>query len=213
MQEYLKCLIEQFKLAKGIKTVDINSSAFLSEFNGWLNERKSMINDYLELLDDMNVDFDNPKCVEINKGKYDSSVLHNYSTTIITPYMDSNNKRIINGRVEAIDSRPAIIRNINGGIYVKSISRDLLQSYMIFNPYEMEALSYWDDIHNSNEANIIVGMFGNLSDKDFKFKVSSLRRLKDRLLSPYKFEETIIDGNYFSVVSSGGKVKNKFLVK
>ena len=86
MEKYISLLIEQFKQATGIKNVDINSQSFMLEFSEWIKSRHSISNNYLDLLEYMELSqISYPDTVEVGKGQYDS-IVKPFNTTIITPH-------------------------------------------------------------------------------------------------------------------------------
>ena len=76
IEKYLSLLIEQYKQATGIKNVDINSQSFMSEFSEWIKSRQNISNNYLDLLEYMELSqISDPDTAEVGKGQYDILIL------------------------------------------------------------------------------------------------------------------------------------------
>ena len=208
MEKYFELLIEQFKEAKGItKEVDTKSTSFISEFSGWINYINSISSNYRELLEYMKLyNYVDSDTVEIGKGKFDS-IVKSYPTTIATPYSNGlktmPNKSVITADFRVNDSKPVFVTANENGIknFMPFVS-NLYSTFMTQNPYKSVNIKNWEDLHNSNNYKIIVGMFGNRNDKDKTKKLNTLKSLRDKLQTGYKEEYAVINDSYCYVIAS-----------
>ena len=193
--KYIDDLVEQFIKANGITKYNY-SREFLREFSDWVQERQKQSKDYVYLLKQMGIDISNYSTAEIGKTSFDS-IGRNYYTTLITPYVYGFEQR--NNLIESqfnVDSEGQIYPNSSNLFYIKQ--------YMTFNPYNEQCIKNWDILHNNN-FNIIVGVFGKETDKDFQEKIEQLEKFKLLLVNNYAHEETTINGTYCKVIASRKK--------
>lgn len=195
MDEYEKLLIKQFISATGIK--NDNSARFYKKFKIWLENIKILNEKYLDVLCDMNFDYNKAYCAEIGKGKDDSVVYNTSNTTIITPYgsdmFDAKN-RIITSKLFATNAGKL---NIN----TKLITIPEITTFMTQNPYKLYDLGVFSELHNGGKK-IIVGVFGNNEDKDIVKKSKQIQNLKCKLDGNYTSMCGLTEGFYFSVVAT-----------
>lgn len=85
---YYDMLVKSFLSAKGLKSsnIDLNSESFVSEFAGWVKERRKIGLDYLSFIEPL-VKLNSIKEVvaEIGKGESDTLITGD-SHIIITPF-------------------------------------------------------------------------------------------------------------------------------
>ena len=211
MEKYLENVIRQFKHANNIRGVDSNSSGFKSEFNAWLNERKTHEDEYLKFLYYMELySISDSKTSEIGKGTFDT-IVKDFDTTIITPYSKgiilSDMSRIINANFKVCENEPILERIEKGNIQVNPINSPTPLTFMTQNPYTPDLIDNWEQLHNSQKHNILVGIYGSIYDKDIKTKTSQLEEFIQKLNKPYNEEHTVIGDTYCYAVASENKVK------
>ena len=213
---YLNYLIEQFKQATGTKNIDINSQLFISEFSEWIRSRQNISENYLNLLEYMELyRFADPDTAEIGKGQYDS-IVKPFDTTIITPHSEGletlDQSRIITSDFRVFDGTPVLTKTNEKGInQIDPITSTTTLTFMTQNPYTPEQIRNWEQLHNSGENNIIVGIYGSIYDKDIEQKIKELEALRDKLYESYKEEHTVIDDTYCYAIASERMVKRLFL--
>ena len=208
MEKYLNLLIKQFKQATGIKNIDVNSQSFISEFSEWIKSRQDISRNYLALLDYMELSkvagYDT---TEIGKGRYDT-IVKPFNTTIITPHIAGleslGNERVINSEFVVIGNTPVLFGSNKNG---KPIDTSSTLTFMTQNPYTPFEIRNWEDLHNSGNYDIIVGIYGSINDKDVETKIRQLENLKSRLTDSFKEEETVINGAYYYAIASERMVK------
>ena len=185
--EYVNKLIEQFENATGIK--NSNTIGFVREFVEWLGERRNILDDYIEVLDYMDLDYNSSLTAEIGKGMNDSVALKNNNTKIITPYtygMKKNKNRIIQGEL----------------VYREKPNNNLnIDTFMTQNPYKN--ITGWNRINDKYQ--IIAGVYGKTFDRDRTKKIKMLKELKENLLYPYKEEYVRVKDSYYYVVATRKK--------
>lgn len=209
--EYIKYLAEQYALANGIKNIDLNSKAFLSEFNEWLGEVKRMSELYPSFLDSLDVNYNIVSAAEIGKGNYDSA-FKNFQTTIITDMPISvDKKRLVSSHFAVIDDEPTIINRTDSFFFHIPISPKKIATYLTQNPYYPELIEDWEKLSNKCGNSIVVGMYGRLIDKDREKKINNLKMLRDKLELDSKIVQATFDGNYYAALFT--KKKTKFLSK
>lgn len=208
---YIENLIKQYIDATGKKDVDINSKKFIQELYKWVNERSKLNSIYLEVLKSMNVDFSDSTSAEIGKGKFDSVVLSR-GTTVITPYAEEDLKFLSIGDVIQADFKVD-----NGNPVLVSSNNDVKPAngfyhFMTHNPYDFKSLENWVKLTYLKDVSITIGIFGKKHDKDFKYKLEFLKRLRDKLTCKYNEGHNIENDNYFFAVSTRygkEKIKNR----
>ena len=211
VDRYLDNLIVQFIQATGYKNKNVNSVGFKYEFLGWIEERKKISNKYLKLLDYMNLteDIDKESSVEVGKGKYDT-IVRSFKTNRITPYVeDLDEERTMNAIFKVMDGQPTLITN--NGLNIARIESNIPITFITQNPYNESLINGWSSLHNMGLNNIVVGMYGNINDKDMEQKIETLKALKDKLLREYQEEFSILDDSYCYAIASKTKknIKNK----
>ena len=150
---------------------------------------------FIFLLNEMNINIEDYTTAEIGKTSFDS-IGKNYYTTIITPYVYGfeQNTRLIESEFKVDYQGNPKISNDKGNL-------ELIQRYMMYNPYDEECFKNWDDLHNSGK-NIIVGVYGNVSDKDRVQKCALMSYFGYSLFNNYEIEETTINDTYCKVLAS-----------
>ena len=212
MEQYIKNLIEQFRLATGNKNTDLNSDAFITEFAGWIRSRQKIGKEYTYFLDYMELRFADPDCAEIGKGVYDT-VVKPFDTKLITPADQSFEKlkmkdRIITGNMRVYEECPVLVRHNIKGNRLDQIPNDIILTYITQNPFSQSSISGWEGLHNSGNNNIIVGIYGNVFDKDAESKIKLIEALKSKLSSDdFKEDYSTLDDKYFYAIGSQRMVK------
>lgn len=202
--EYIQKLMQQFISSQGIQNIDVNSIDFKKEFVMWIDERQKISDGYIKLLEKLKVPYNTSEMVEVGKGKYDSIVLNNGSTIMLTPYITQKiNNPLCNYRFTVEDMKPSVILN-NGNI--KSIP---LKSIMIHNPYDESDIYDWEKLFNHDSCNITIGIYGKCDDKDRKSKIKLLEDFRKELYLGSKMASYEANGNYYSAITSHGKTLQK----
>jgi len=174
----------KFKIWKRYAYSSATLEQFMNEFTAWIKSRQSMGKEYTYFLDYMGLRFADADCVEIGKGKYDS-VVKPFNTTIITPatpIKKVNPDRIIKGNMRVYESVPMLVRHNDGRNQLEPIPSDIIQTYMTQNPFGPSSILGWENLHNSGEHNIILGIYGSIYDKDIKTRIKQLETLRDKLI-------------------------------
>lgn len=203
METYINHLIEQYKKARGLYCIDINSKEFKIDFDNWLKKNEENGINYASLLFSIGIEFTDYKTAEVDKGNLDSVVLP-YNTTIISPYVDDiKRKDTFNSEFHIIDNKP----------YYKHFNEKIFR-YMTQNPYFFTKKNYseiikWQNLHNKSKYDIVIGIYGNLYDCDRIDKINKLDKLKDKLYNNYIEEYDIINDTYYYVISSKKKKTKK----
>lgn len=204
MKKYLDLLISQYIEATQNNNIDLNSQMFNSEFYDWVNQRQIVGNNYLKFIKNIKPDLISDKTAEIGKGKYDTLTL-NTDTKIITPYLEGKN--IIHNDFGVFDGIP-FYRHI---IPIKD-SFDIINdisTFMTQNPYTRYDLTNWHQLPIYGNLDIVVGIYGNINDKDIEEKIKYLKFLKNALGDLGKLELYSKDDMYFSTIISDVKIKTK----
>lgn len=201
--EYIDKLIQQFVNSRGIKKIDVNSEMFKQEFIIWIDQMQKISKGYIELLEMLNIDFNNRNTAEIGKGKYDSIVLNNRSTIMITPYI---NEKVDNPvacyQFVVSDYRPAIIYD-NRTRFIN------IENIITHNPYSRDNIYNWRKLHNSNSCNITIGIYGNKNDKDRLNKIKMLRDFSNELQSNFNIDGYDYKDNYYLALTTNNKKLKK----
>ena len=212
MRRYLHSLRDQFVEATGVKNVDSSSASFISEFSDWIEERQKIGSNYLELLRHMRDEIEpvnSSKTLEIGKGKHDS-IVKRLHTTIVTPYIEGlehlNEERVIKGDIVLFGDRPVLIKHLSvRDSEAMLLPRDAV--LMTQNPYSPAYIKNWANIHNSGNNDIIVGIYGNINDKDRGAKAKQLEAVIEQLDEPFIQQQMLVYDTYCWAVASKRKVK------
>lgn len=184
MDAYINQLLNQFKAARNIKHVDLNSPSFKEEFHRWLTRREEIQYNYLDLLEYMDCDvFHNEKVAEIGKGKYDTVTQYG-DTLLIGPYVDD-----VKGDNPKI--KVDVTRN---NLISYGLSNDI-DCFLLQNAYSEDQLKTLIDLSNKNLVNVILGVYGFIDDKDKIDKMNQLRSLSHKL-NHLPIEEDFTDSDY-----------------
>lgn len=207
MKEYLYYLAVQYEKATGVKCKDLISVVYSKEFSDWLRKRRGMGEKYSKMLQEIGLlDLGDPYTVEVGKGCLDTLVKES-SNAIITPYPKGFDIRIgkiiISPGFKVNYGVPTLVTND----YVTEISltSNHQLTFMTQNPYTSTHIKNWEQLYNSGNSEIIVGVFGDIHDKDKAEKVRQLEMIERKTQgSLAKMEET--DGDtYLTVVASNPK--------
>ena len=79
---------------------------------------------------------------------------------------------------------------------------------MTQNPYSPKHIMNWDEIHNKGEKEIILGVFGNIYDKDSENKIKELKEFKNKLIGSYS-EDYMVENDTYCYVVASDKVEKK----
>ena len=201
MNQYLEYLKNQFRSAKGIKSNDLLSKQFLQEFYAWIDEQQLIGEKYLKMIDHMNMEYDCYNCAEVGKGIHDS-IVKNFSTKIITPYARSFKvvrHGLYDGRVYVSGEKP-LIKLQNEG--TRTLSVGSIRLFMTQNPYDSQCISNWNRLANNSVNGIIVGMYGNIHDKDRMEKLQILNNLRKSIWQSVEIGYDFDDEYYMYAIGS-----------
>ena len=199
-KNYLKLLYQQFCTAKGTNALTEESKA---EFMEWLNYHMILLKYYQQYLEYLIDDLCAKEILEVNKGSYDSMCLLLDNITPVSPYLNGEFQSLV-----FLKSEPFILTK------KERLITPYTDIFMTHNPYGLARdLTYWDSIHNEGTYDILVGMFGLITDKDRVAKLQALDKLRQMLADDVTFTYDTFRNNYFSVLKSNRYVKTKRLVK
>lgn len=191
---YLINLYARYCLARGI-CFDIRNILNDNEFYNWIIKLKKNTKTYELFLEYLGIIFSKYSTIELNKGKYDT--LDN--TTKISLYTKPRRN------LEIYRSLPIIIDNAS--IYEASN----FSLFLTHNPLKNEDIIKLIQLHKLG-LNIILGMYGKLSDKDKRRKLEVLKTLQSTLSDTSLHVETL-DDNYFACLKDKDHIKERILVK
>ena len=209
MNEYYNHLLKQFVEAKGIKNVDEKSETFIEDFINWSVDRKLTLKNYISIIGDTNVfPLYDETTAEVGKGVVDS-IGKELGIKLITPYGEkmNNPKNVIPANLEVLKGIPTVVKGCNDNLILLPLNPRRFRNFITQNPYDKGCIKNWNDLHNSGEYNIIIGVYGETSDKDRQSKIKMLKEFKDKLENGYREEQAIIYGNYYYLVYSDNPIK------
>lgn len=208
MIQYNRQIFEQYKNAEGFRTSETNAPKYMLDLVGWIQRRQLIAKTYIELLSELNYQFEYIDCAEVGKGPYDT-IVKEFGTTLITPYIegikDIRQDRILEGTFTVNQGRPILTPSNTKEELI--LPPNFIKTYMTQNPYDIANIANWDRLHNSHEVGIIVGIYGNTYDKDIETKRKMLEELAKKLDSHHKEIYTEYGDEYFYIVGSKPKVK------
>lgn len=209
---YFYFLINQYNEAKGIKYPDITSEQYLNELYEWIKERNKIKDNYLRLLQSLDININNMNVAETDKTQFDT-ITKNLKTTIISlraKEMEAKNKTIIEGTFAVSRNKPYIATN---GEYcpltVKKIDSRIIDTFITQNPYTQNNIRNWERLNNNGRNSIVVGLYGDIRDKDMKDKLTQLKILKSKLTTPFIEEHEIMDDSYLYVLATDKRKQRK----
>lgn len=182
--EYMAKIIRQFEEAKGESVKNIHLEVYLATLKEFIKERQRIKNTYRFFLSSLSLDFNDEDTVEIGKGRYDTLVTGSDRTSMITPYirgLENKNRIII----------PSTFKVLQNGI-ILSDSPYTFKTYMTQNPYSIEDIENFEKI----DGNLIFGIYGNIYDKDRKYKIQTLYNLNKRLDNNFMIDGGTFDDKY-----------------
>lgn len=205
--EYLEYLKFQYQSATNQQYQQTDES--FKGFYQWIREQKLISLQYLDVLDyiqktyDSALNYKDSTTAEIDKGCYDSIVLMNGTTTMITPYVGPGESWI-----KDISKNPLINAEFKALITPRQLNLTNINRFMTQNPYTEKHLKNWEEIHNSGK-NITVGVFGHIYDYDKDEKILWLNKLIEQMQSNsnhfFKIENITNQDCYIYIVSSVSK--------
>ena len=202
-------LIKQF-LNTSKERISIEDESFETHFKLWLQHRKYQADRYAEMLKSLGLDIHGEDIAEINSSYYDTVTIPSEPNIIVTSALNGFNPGQYDKRI--------ILQNFfsyskHGTPYyydfdkygrIKGQKLQGVSTFMTSNIMSGDVYTDFKHLHNDGK-DIIVGVFGEVHDKDRADKLRKLRMFKDKLLD-YKDEYTVTDNdNYFSVVYTSDK--------
>lgn len=180
-----------FKLYNQYLSATKDTNGSFSDFVKWLDSNHKRLLEYAKLLKSLSY-FDFSEALQIGKGVYDS---------IIDEKLESATKYIENASgIQIVRGVPYI--NNNG--YMIESPKEVVLTH---NPYDDKVFSIFKVIHNMGMRNISLGVYGSISDFDYKKKYDSMVKLSNELTDDYVFDYEINSGNYFVIINSKRKIK------
>ena len=217
MEKYKQNIIKQFQDATNTKFNDEYSRFFADDFMEWFKDRKDLDKQYLEFLNYLGFDFNNYNVAEVGKSGIDS-IVKGFDTTIITSYPDSfrdvDKSRIIEGKLKISGGFPYLVGQGENAGRIVSIPKKIVGTYITHNPYSQSDITGWEMLPNSDENDIIVGVYGKNSDYDKYSKIDNLRKLRDRLNDCRNVTDEYVtesDGYYYVVGSRNVRKRSRVI--
>lgn len=207
-KEYYEILMRQF-----YQTMNLNYKVILKEcgdkvfYEGivdWLKERQLMGKKYVEFLKSYGKEINNYATAEVDKGVYDS-IIDVRDGNVITPYFyPPQNNNVYNYEFCPETENPGMFKINKSGKLEEVLSvPKYINQFITENPYDRTNLCGFEDLHNGGNFDIIVGMYGNIHDKDKDYKLQQLNWLRDRLFDEKVRVELERDKDfYFAFVMS-----------
>lgn len=199
---YYDKLVKSFLSAKGLKSsnIDPNSECFISEFAGWVKERKTIGLDYLSFIfPSLKLSNNQELIAEVGKGKVDT-LITNTNHLMITSFTKNIKREKPEHLVEGalwVERSYLILIRVNKSI---DISKCNIKRFITHNPYSKGNIRNLETLHNSEKYNIIVGIYGSIHDQDIEEKIKLLHYLKDKLTDNCYYERSNITSDSYMLV-------------
>ncbi len=194
-KEYMKLLFKQYVSAKGPNLDNMSTREIMHEYAEFISELNILGQNYLTILESMGININDKTVVEIGKGKLDT--ISKDKTTIITPYTEGfkkDNRTVLTSEIKVCKYIPKLL-DIDGRASI-DISSLNIKTFITQNPYDGLSTSNFGQLANNENYDVIIGVYGDTSDRNYMKKVEELKRLKSRLTQfKEKFEKQ--DGAYF----------------
>ena len=183
-ERYYKLLKLQYYKATKNKIETKIESSLTNDVYKWLEIRRNIGEKYKLFLSDLGIVMTTKEKAEVGKGIFDTLVRAG-DATLITPYIKSNdNKRILS--YDLILSENSIALAKYGEKYrleeITSSPKDIT-TYMTQNPYQKNDLFGWKNLANNSKYNTIIGMYGEIQDKDKNAKLKMLKEIRDKIVN------------------------------
>ncbi len=184
-------LFKQFCEATGYSG-DLNdaSKEIETRFYQWIIQNSVLLHQYWKYLE-FNFQYSTNDVLEIGKSKFDSLREHCSDINVSSTFVINNDESFLH-----INNGIPLIVNKDG----IAIPRE--QILLTHNPYFESEISDWYLIHNKNQKDISIGMFGRLEDEDRKKKINLLRDLSQKMTDDYVLTYDTDQGNYFCSLNS-----------
>jgi len=200
-REYLSYLIHQFHAAKSEKVTNVILPKSLDNFNCFIKERRCQAGIYRKFLEQMKISYQGKETCEIGKGTLDSIVFRQTKTSMVTPYINTDE---LENESQMIMT--ALVEEREGHLYCLHNHKEMMMSnyqrYMTENPYESSMLSLFQKIHLSGGV-ITVGVYGGILDKDRNEKLTLMREFRKRLDARIVIlDDVTFQNTYVSIVST-----------
>lgn len=194
-KEYMKLLFKQYVSAKGPNLDNMSTREIMHEYAEFISELNILGQNYLTILESMGININDKTVVEIGKGKLDT--ISKDKTTIITPYTEGlkkDNRTVLTSEIKVCKYIPKLL-DIDGRASI-DISSLNIKTFITQNPYDGLSTSNFGQLANNENYDVIIGVYGDTSDRNYMKKVEELKRLKSKLTQfKEKFEKQ--DGAYF----------------
>ena len=203
-------LIEQFNEINGkkiLKIEDLKNEQIKNEFMLWLKERLEYGYRYIDFLYEINDKITESLTAEVDKTRYDSLV-SGFDTTIISPYFEDFNSRIMPARFVVYNGEPILHLDQKGSPNGMSLVKPGIDTFITHNPYSPYSIKNWEELHNSGNYDIAVGVYGDIHDKNIKRNLEILKQLRDKITSfDIKIDYNTSGNIYYAAVVSDRKIK------
>ena len=180
-KDNMKDLFKQFCNAYGVSDPDIHDKGMINLFFNWLyGEKRDNDEFYLDQLDNLGIDYESNRTVEVGKNAYDSLVVP-YKTIIVPKSnegLEELGKRVIVGNLQFHGNLPFIIQK--GFTVDHSIPCDSYKTFMTQNPYSYEDIAEWNRLPEAYH-DIVVGIYGDVEDADKGIKRDMMYELVDNI--------------------------------
>lgn len=209
----LEKLFDQYKQIMGFKNLtlkELKNPNFKKEFILWIQERQKYGYRYLDFLYEINQQILDRTTAEVGKTELDSIVMP-FDTTIISEgeFEDIEDKsRLIRSKFIVYEEMPVLYFDSCNYPKLVALPERRIDTFMTQNPYSPYSISNWNGLHNSGNFDIVVGVYGDIHDKNIENNLKMLELLKEGIIgNDYKFDYNT-DGNiYYAAVASKRKIK------
>ena len=179
-KEYMKLLFKQYVSAKGPNLDNMSTREIMHEYAEFISELNILGQNYLTILESMGININDKTVVEIGKGKLDT--ISKDKTTIITPYTEGfkkDNRTVLTSEIKVCKYIPKLL-DIDGRASI-DISSLNIKTFITQNPYDGLSTSNFGQLANNENYDVIIGVYGDTSDRNYMKKVEELKRLKSKL--------------------------------
>ena len=189
--QYVQCLFKQYCESTGFKRKFAEiSEEEISVFGHWVFKNYNLLFQYWTYLQS-EFHYSIKDVLEIGKGKYDSL----WKLKMLDSFLFNNGSEEKNCHLYIDNGIPLIIRENKLVVPREHI-------LLTHNPYFESEISYWYSIHNGNQKDISIGMFGSLEDEDRMKKINLLKELSKKMTDDYSLTYETDQGNYFCSLNS-----------
>ena len=205
-RRYSHALLNEYMASRGIKIVNLENTFVLEDIERFIKERENSINRYSRFLDGLTIEHHDSDTVEsIDAREFIISRTCDYDTTIVSADRKVlnmvNPSRVIIGNVKIYHGIPTIAHKVKDGYHYHTLDHTRFKTIMKTNP-SIDNIKYFSELKEVSGFNLIVGVTGNIYDRDMNEKLEAMNNLSNDLDSNYVRFKYYDENDYIYLIAS-----------